>query len=125
MPLRTKALREPAEPADGERWFVARYWPRGQRKGSEPWARWERRLAPSAALLRDLKGKGGVSAANWPEFALRYLTEMEAAPARAARAELAAALARGETITILCYCREPERCHRTLLAGLFEPGAGA
>lgn len=119
MPLRTKSLAEPVEEADGARWFVARYRPRGLRKGAEPWERWERRLAPSAALLRELKGKGGVSAASWPAFRARYLEEMETPEARAARGEVQAALARGETVTLLCYCRQPERCHRTLLAGLF------
>jgi uncharacterized protein YeaO (DUF488 family) len=57
---------------------------------------------------------------DWTEFRLRYLAEMK--EQQDAIASLAARIATGETITLLCSsaCTDPERCHRSLLNGVVE-----
>jgi uncharacterized protein YeaO (DUF488 family) len=115
--IKTKRWNDPAEPDDGYRVLVCRYRPRGVRKDAETWDAWSPTLGPSRELHADYYGKHGPPIA-WPEFKRRYLAEMkeqrEKITSRAARIEA------GETLTLLCSsaCTDPERCHRTLLAGL-------
>lgn len=119
MPLRTKRWNDPAEPADGHRLLVCRLRPRGVTKADETWDDWWPDLGPSRGLLDDFHGKRGAPIA-WDEYRRRYLDEM-GGPAQLWRLrDLARRLGGGEVITLLCSaaCTDPERCHRTLLAGL-------
>ena len=98
---------------DGTRIFVARYRPRYLRKGKEPWDEWHLELAPSRELHAVWYGKDGRSPISFEEFSRRYQEEMKS------RQDIIIALARrflqGETITLLCYCQDATKCHRTLL----------
>ena len=104
-----------------------RYWPRGVRR--ECFDRWERDLAPSATLLKDYRDTHARGSereeAHWAGFAERYRAELAANPS--AQTLIAEARERhrgGETITLLCGCHDPTRCHRSLLAALIlSPGA--
>ena len=117
MPIRTKRIYDPPSPEDGHRLLVMRVWPRGVRK--EHVDAWDRGLAPSRELLTDLRSE----TIGWPAFVERFDEEM------AHREESVAALAalrervRSETVTLLCWEADGERCHRTLLKALVE-GAG-
>lgn len=115
--IKTKRWNDAAEADDGHRLLVCRYRPRGVRKDAETWDTWASHLGPSRELHADFYGKHGAPLA-WPEFRRRYLAEM--GDQREAISELAARVARGETITLLCSsaCTDPERCHRSLLRGL-------
>lgn len=68
-------------------------------------------LAPSAELLQGFQ-RGRMT---WAQFARRYRCEMAAAAPRQAIALLAAA-ARRTPVHLGCFCADPARCHRTLLA---------
>lgn len=57
-------------------------------------------------------------AAAWDVYAPKYLEEMRSSYARN-RARWNELLAR-PSVTLLCYCPQPTRCHRTLLAGILE-----
>lgn len=122
MPIKTKRWNEPVEPDDGFRLLICRYRPRGVRKEDETWHAWQSSLGPSRELHADFYGKHG-DPISWDEYRQRYLTEMLAQ--RESIATLAARLASGETITLLCSsrCADPECCHRTLLKGLVEQAA--
>jgi uncharacterized protein YeaO (DUF488 family) len=89
------------------------------RKDAETWDKWLPVLGPSRALHADYYGKHGPTIA-WAEYRRRYLAEMAGPEARAAIAEIAARVARGDDVTLLCSsaCTNAERCHRTLLKGL-------
>jgi len=93
-----------------------RLWPRGVRKDRVD--AWERGLAPTRSLLADFN----VHAIDWPTYARRFLHEM------ATRADSIAAITAlrkrtaHETITLLCGCEDPTRCHRTLVQGLIAGG---
>ncbi|MCO5165491.1 MAG: DUF488 family protein [Planctomycetes bacterium] len=130
MPVLTKSLAEPVAPEDGLRVLIARYRPRGVRRGAETWGAWDKRLAPSQALFDAMNGRrrerGRVVARDlpplgWEAFRARFLDEMRGAPARAALAEWAAHAAE-ETVTLLCHCAAPDRCHRALVQGLLREG---
>ncbi len=117
-----KHVRLHRSPEDGERLLVMRYWPRGVRR--EAVDRWLRDLAPSARLLREYRERIDAATRSeatgddrpWSWFASAYRAEMAAqAPLTG---ELRARHERGETITLLCACHDPARCHRSLLANL-------
>jgi uncharacterized protein YeaO (DUF488 family) len=115
--IRTKRWNDPAEPEDGFRLLVCRYRPRGVRKDAETWDAWWPHLGPSRELHAAYYGKHGPPI-GWTEYQRRYLAEMR--EQREGIASLAARVAGGERITLLCSsaCLDPSRCHRTLLASL-------
>jgi uncharacterized protein YeaO (DUF488 family) len=117
--IRTKRWNDPAEPEDGHRVLICRYRPRGVRKEDETWDEWLQQLGPSRELHAAFWGKHGPPI-GWAEYRRRYLVEMK--QEQETIAGLAARLAAGETITLLCSsaCTNPERCHRTVLKGLIE-----
>src|SRR4051794_40310123 len=118
MPIKTKRWNDPIGPDDGFRLLVCRYRPRGVRKADETWDAWQPSLGPSRELHAAFYGKSGQPPLGWSEYRRRYMAEM---PGRAAQLQaVAARLAAGETVTLLCssHCSDPARCHRSLLAGL-------
>jgi uncharacterized protein YeaO (DUF488 family) len=117
MALKSKRWNDPAARDDGFRLLVCRYRPRGARKEDETWDAWSPDLGPSRELHAAFYGTHGAPI-GWAEYRRRYLAEMK--ERRAAIAALAARVAAGETITLLCSsaCTDPVHCHRTLLAEL-------
>lgn len=117
--LKTKRWNDPSERDEGLRVLVTRYRPRGVREADETWDVWYPHLGPSRELHAEYYGKHGAPL-PWGEFKKRYLREMKEQTALID--ELAALLAEGKTVTLLCssHCVDPARCHRTLLAGLVE-----
>jgi len=106
--IATKRVYEPAAPADGARVLVMRLWPRGVRKSRVH--RWLRELGPVPELMRGfLAGR-----VPWAEYRRRYLAGLARPEARAQLAEVRA-LARRGPVTLLCWCPDPARCHRSLL----------
>ena len=94
---------------------------RGVARSAETWDEWWPDLGPSRELLARFRGKAGPSL-EWDDYVPRYFEEMRG-PAQLWRIRaLAARLAAGETVTLLCSsaCTDPARCHRTLLARLIE-----
>ncbi len=119
MPIHTqKHCRETPEPEDGTRILTMRFWPRGVRR--EHFDAWVRELAPSAELLRWCWAEQEKPALDKyiyeQTWRARYIGEM------AAQKPLLDDLRRrheaGETLTLLCTCHDPGRCHRTVLASL-------
>jgi len=116
VPIKTKRIHEPAEPGDGYRLLVMRYWPRGVAKSRVDG--WDRRLTPTRGLLAELND----GAIDWPEYACRFRHEMATRPESvAALGELRERAAR-ETVTLLCWCPDEARCHRAVLKELAEAG---
>jgi uncharacterized protein YeaO (DUF488 family) len=93
--------------------LVMRLWPRGVRK--ERVDLWLRDLAPDVALMRGfLAGR-----VPWADYRRRYLAGLTRPEARAAL-ERVAALARQGPVTLLCWCADESRCHRSLLRAHLE-----
>lgn len=123
-PVKTKRWNDPAEPADGFRLLVCRLRPRGVAKRDEAWDAWWPDLGPSRALLDAFHGKDAPPIA-WEAYTARYLDEMRGAQQLWRIRDLGRRAAAGEALTLLCSsaCRDPARCHRTLLARLVEKAA--
>jgi len=108
LALKTKSIYEPRSPDDGVRILVTRFYPRGVKK--DRFDRWDRRLSPSRELVESYKA--GRTA--WRQFRISFLKEMNSLESSSALEELRA-LSRGGDVTLLCYEKEGERCHRQLV----------
>ena len=112
--IKTKSIYSLVEAADGKRFLISRYWPRGLSKAKLRLSGWIRELAPSKELLQDWK-KNKIS---WQEYEQRYSKEMESN--QQFIGELAN-LAETSTITLLCFEKEDNpHCHRHLLKQMIE-----
>jgi uncharacterized protein YeaO (DUF488 family) len=107
-PIAIGRIYDPPRPDDGARVLVMRLWPRGVRK--ERVDHWLRELGPDVELMRSFLG----GATPWPEYVDRYLAGLERPEARAALDEVRR-LARQGRVTLLCWCPDERRCHRSLL----------
>jgi uncharacterized protein YeaO (DUF488 family) len=117
--IRTRRWNDPALPDDGFRLLVCRYRPRGVRKADETWDAWWKALGPSPALHAAFYGKGQPPIDD-AEYRRRYVAETSGDAAQACIRAVAARVATGETVTLLCSsaCTDESRCHRTLLRAL-------
>ena len=124
MPIYTKRWNDPVERGDGHRLLVCRYRPRGLPKADETWDAWNPHLGPSRELHAAYFGKGRLPS-GWAVYRASYLREM--ASQKPAIDALAARVAAGETITLLCAssCDREARCHRSILKELIERAAEA
>lgn len=112
--LKTKSVYAPADPGDGIRMLVTRFYPRGVKR--EHFHEWNRDLAPSARLLAQYK-----SAQISPDkFVELFRSEMNADVGRQAIASLMERAAVTD-ITILCYEPEGELCHRHIICDMVAP----
>ena len=110
--VKTRCLYDPADPSDGERILVTRFWPRGMSRSRLRLTAWMKELAPSPTLLWDWK-RGVIS---WDEYGVRYRAEMTP---RASLIKMLANRAKPDVITLLCFEREENpHCHRYLLKEL-------
>jgi uncharacterized protein YeaO (DUF488 family) len=120
MPFRVVQLGSARQRGEGVRLGTVRHPPRGVRKADyvrgNHFDLWLPELAPSAALVSWIKSKP-ITAGRWATFVRRYRREMHKPPASHVIA-LLAALSRDTNFSIGCYCVDPARCHRTVLAEL-------
>ena len=125
MTLRVVRLGTPRLPGEGLRLGTVRYPPRGVPK-AELAARdlydvWVPLLAPSAELVK--RAQDAEEERDWARFVRAYRSEMKR-PDAARLLDLLAALSHRTDLSVGCYCEDPSRCHRTVLAELLtERGA--
>ncbi len=108
-----KTVYDAKGPKDGKRILVMRLWPRGIRKTTVDM--WLKDVGTSRELIKDWKG-GKIT---WAKFKQRYKSDMKGEAQRELVKQLAS-YARSGTITLLCSCQDPNRCHRSLLKELVE-----
>jgi len=103
-----KSVYDQSSKDDGFRVLVMQYWPRGVRK--EKIDVWYRDLGTSKDLIRDWKaGK-----LTWAQFKKRYVADLREERKQQLIHQLAQR-AKPQKVTLLCGCRDPNRCHRILL----------
>ncbi len=90
-----------------------RLWPRGVRK--ESINLWLKDVGTSRELIKDWKA-GNVTRAQYEK---RYNIDMKGELQRKLVKEIAD-YARAGPITLLCSCKDPNACHRSLLKTLVE-----
>jgi uncharacterized protein YeaO (DUF488 family) len=103
-----KSIYDPRSKDDGFRVLVMRYWPRGVKK--ERIDEWYRDLGTSRELIKAWKS-GQIT---WSQFKRRYIAELGDQNKQRLIRQLGQ-LAKKKKITLLCSCRETNRCHRTIL----------
>ncbi|HEV8404568.1 MAG TPA: DUF488 family protein [Nitrososphaera sp.] len=114
MTVRTKSIFQPREAKDGIRILITRYYPRGVKKGH--FDEWAKQLSPSPDLL--FKYKQGQY--NWTSFKKNLLLELrESVDSLDAIYALNDAMKSTE-ITLLCYEKDRQPCHRHLVKDLIE-----
>ena len=109
MNIKTKCIYELAEPDDGYRILVMRFWPRGISKDKID--SWEKELGTPAELIKEWKN-GSI---KWQQFSKKYLDSVSDKGDIIARI---ARIAKKQAITLLCSCKDSEKCHRILLKQL-------
>lgn len=125
MPIRIVQLGSPRLPDEGVRIGTVRRPPRGvpkERYGPDNWYdTWFPELSPSPELMA--QGKAAQSDADWNRFFLRFRRQM-GDPALSRSLDLLSALSKDAHFSIGCYCRDENRCHRSVLRILLaERGA--
>lgn len=109
--VRTKSVYDPPGPEDGRRVLVTQYWPRGISRTLV--GEYVRKLGPTRDLLHAFKsGEMG-----WQRYEAAYQSEMGSEEARSEIRRLAQ-LAKSETITLMCMCKDDRECHRVVLKQL-------
>jgi uncharacterized protein YeaO (DUF488 family) len=126
MAIRVVRLGSPRAKDEGPRLGTVRRPPRGVAK-KEFAARdfydvWLPELAPTAALVSWALATPWTDA-RWRQFEKRYRAEMSK-PAAHRLIQTLAALSHGAHFSVGCYCDDPRRCHRSLLAQVLRD-AGA
>lgn len=112
--IKTKSLFAPVEESDGTRIIVSGGIPSGYLRPSFDEHCPE--LAPTKTLLYDYKYHG----LSWGEYEVRFFQLMKGHRAIWRIWELARRSREGEVITLLCYEKTDEKCHRRLVKNLIE-----
>jgi len=108
-----KTLYDKPSPSDGKRILVMTLWPRGVRKESVDL--WIKGVGTNRELVKLWKA-GKVTRA---EYEKRYYRDMKGETQQKLVKEIAG-YAREGPITLLCSCKDPNQCHRSLLKKLAE-----
>jgi len=108
-----KSIYDPKSRDDGFRVLVMQYWPRGVKK--QKIDAWYKDLGTSKELIKAWKaGK-----MTWPQFKKRYIADLKEEHKQVLIHELAQR-AEKERVTLLCGCRDPNTCHRSILKEQIE-----
>ena len=119
MTIRIVRLGTPRSAGEGTRLGTVRRPPRGVPKAD--FARldwydvWFPVLAPSPGLMK--VAQGATTDRQWAAFFRRYRAEM-AAPAASQSLDVLAALSSHANLSMGCYCKDEQRCHRSQLRAL-------
>jgi uncharacterized protein YeaO (DUF488 family) len=114
MSVRTKSIFQPRESDDGLRVLITRYYPREVKK--DHFDEWVQQLPPSPALL--FKYKQGEC--DWNGFKINFLLELrDNVDSLDALYALNDAM-KTTDITLLCYEKDRQPCHRHLVRDLIE-----
>ena len=125
MSLRIVRLGSPREEGEGLRIGTVRRPPRGLRKeeyaAKDIYDVWFPNLSPSEPLLKE--AQAAEDEKSWKAFKRKFLAELKR-PEASKDLDLLAALSHHTNLSIGCYCRDENRCHRSILrALLLQKGA--
>lgn len=114
MAIKTKSIFKPAEAEDGLRILITRFYPQGIKK--EHFDLWLRELSPSIDLL--LSYKHGVR--SWQEFKSIFVSELRNNIDSLEALQALNNEAMRTNVTLLCYEKEGQPCHRHLVRDMIE-----
>lgn len=117
MALKTKCIKEQIEPEDGIRICIMRKYDSNKHGDYQPVNAHWLELSPSEELLKDFH-KG----LPWKDYIDRFREEVISKQTE--KIKNLAKMAMEKDVTILCYEKSPEHCHRRLVAlacKMYEP----
>ena len=110
--IKTKYIYASRETSDGTRILIAKKWPRGVRKGH--FDQWIKELSPEEDTLKKwLDSKK--TEEDWKKYLSSFLLQIKGSNAVVKIEELRERSKKREVITLLCYCRPGEHCHRYII----------
>lgn len=112
--IRTKSIYDKKGRIDGLRILVSRFYPRGVKR--ERFDLWIRGASPQRDLLKSYK-QGLI---DWPEFERRFKLQLKTEVDSKAAMKQLLELSRRRNITLLCYEKEGQKCHRQVLKTTLE-----
>jgi uncharacterized protein YeaO (DUF488 family) len=112
MTIKSKSIYDPKEASDGTRVLVTRYYPRGVKKTH--FDLWLHDVSPEATLLKDYRNKG----VDWRGFSAKFRRQLRTMPASKEAMKQLVELSRNREVTILCYEKEGEKCHRNIVKSI-------
>lgn len=124
--IRIVRLGSPRAKGEGPRLGTVRYPPRGVPKRDHAtldfYDAWLPELAPSAELVKSVV-RQEVTDAAWARYVKAYRRQM-AEPERSRLLDVFARMSHDADFSMGCYCKNFDRCHRSVLAELLrERGA--
>ena len=126
MAIRVLRLGSDRAKDEGLRIGTVRRPPRGVRKeefSSQNWYDvWYPNLSPSPETMK--LGQNATTDKAWSAFKKKYRKEMAAAE-NARTLDLLAALSHGTNFSVGCYCKDENRCHRSVLKELLKERGAA
>lgn len=119
MTIREKRAYAPMEEADGFRIYVDRLWPHGLSHEKFHYDLWDKEIAPSNDLRHWFHED---PQERWPEFAAKYLAELQGNPAVK---DLEKTLAGNAVITLLYSSHDPLHNNAVVLKEFLQKSQGA
>jgi uncharacterized protein YeaO (DUF488 family) len=117
--IKTKSIYDNRDESDGSRILITRIYPRFIKK--EHFDERMLVLSPDRDTLHKWKHSKKTEE-DWKTFEEKFLPQMKDLAAMEAITELRSRSSSGETITLLCFCKKGEHCHRYIIKSLIEDG---
>ncbi len=112
--IKTKSIYAPKEDKDGLRVLITRFYPRGIKKTH--FDNWIKDLAPSKELLREYKSQN----ISWSQLTSGFKSELQENPNSILALNDLKTKSKIKTITLLCFEKTGEPCHRHLLKKIIQ-----
>lgn len=112
--IRTKSIFQPSEEEDGMRVLITRFYPQGIKK--EHFDCWIRDLSPNSDLLQAYRH----DLFNWETFKSAFLRQLKESIDSWEAIFALHDLSVSTDITLLCYERDRQPCHRHLVRDIVE-----
>jgi uncharacterized protein YeaO (DUF488 family) len=112
MGIKSKSIYDPKKESDGTRVLLTQFYPRGVKKTD--FDLWLRGASPEAILLREYQNK----IIDWRSFSTKFRRQLGSSMAAKEAMKQLVELSRNRDVTILCYEKEGENCHRNIVKSI-------
>lgn len=112
MTVGSKSIYAPKERSDGTRVLVTRYYPRGVKRAH--FDLWIRDASPEVKLLKAYKN----NEIDWETFSRKFKVQLHTSPESKEAIKQIVELSKTRNVTLLCYEKEGENCHRQIVKSL-------
>lgn len=115
LKVQTKSIYAPKADSDGTRVLVSRYYPRGVKRTH--FDLWVRGASPEVKLLKAYKNRE----IDWDVFTKKFKEQLQTSvESKEAIEQIVELSEKNHAITLLCYEKEGENCHREIVKSLVD-----